>query len=160
MLNGQRIHLQCRRPRFNPWVGKIPWRTDRLRTPVFWPGEFHGLYSPWGRKESDTTKRLSLSIMLNTTQEVYSEGHEQTIINHKVFFHHSRGYHHHYLRRSQKCRNLLSALTLGVNVSARTSLPHRCHCWWWSRSLQDSGSQQWWWFAAVYLKLMNQSLAW
>ena len=20
-----------------------------------WPGEFHGLYSPWGRKESDTT---------------------------------------------------------------------------------------------------------
>ena len=24
-----------------------------------WPGEFHGLYSPWGRKESDTTERLS-----------------------------------------------------------------------------------------------------
>ena len=24
-------------------------------TPVSWPGEFHGLYSPWGRKESDTT---------------------------------------------------------------------------------------------------------
>ena len=22
----------------------------------FWPGEFHGLYSPWGRKESDTTE--------------------------------------------------------------------------------------------------------
>ena len=30
--------------------------------PVFWPGEFHGLYSPWGRKESDTTERLSLSL--------------------------------------------------------------------------------------------------
>ena len=26
---------------------------------VFWPGEFHGLCSPWGRKESDTTERLS-----------------------------------------------------------------------------------------------------
>ena len=26
---------------------------------MFWPGEFHGLYSPWGRKESDTTERLS-----------------------------------------------------------------------------------------------------
>ena len=25
-------------------------------TPVFCPGEFHGLYSPWGRKESDTTE--------------------------------------------------------------------------------------------------------
>ena len=30
-------------------------------TPVFWPGEFHGLCSPWGRKELDTTERLSLS---------------------------------------------------------------------------------------------------
>ena len=34
---------------------------ERLPTPVFWPGEFHGLYSPWGHKESDTTERLSLS---------------------------------------------------------------------------------------------------
>ena len=42
------------------WVGKIPWRRDRLATPVFWPGEFHGLGSPWGRKESDTTEQLSL----------------------------------------------------------------------------------------------------
>ena len=24
-----------------------------------WPGEFHGLYGPWGRKESDTTERFS-----------------------------------------------------------------------------------------------------
>ena len=36
-------------------VGKIPWRRERLPTPVFWPGEFHGLYSPWGHKESGTT---------------------------------------------------------------------------------------------------------
>ena len=26
-----------------PWVGKIPWRKERLPTPGFWPGEFHGL---------------------------------------------------------------------------------------------------------------------
>ena len=38
--------LQCRRPRFDSWVGKIRWRRERLLTPVFWPGEFHGLYSP------------------------------------------------------------------------------------------------------------------
>ena len=37
-----------------PWVGKIPWRRERLLTPVFWPGEFHGLYGPQGCKESDT----------------------------------------------------------------------------------------------------------
>jgi len=41
---------QCRRPGFDPWVGKIPWRRERLPTPVFWPGESHGLYSPWGCK--------------------------------------------------------------------------------------------------------------
>ena len=28
-------HLQCRRPWFDSWVGKIPWRKDRLPTPVF-----------------------------------------------------------------------------------------------------------------------------
>ena len=45
----------------DPWVGKIPWRRERLPTPVFWPGGFHGLYSPWGCKESDMTEKLSLS---------------------------------------------------------------------------------------------------
>ena len=28
---------------FDPWVGKIPWRKEWLPTPVFWPGESHGL---------------------------------------------------------------------------------------------------------------------
>ena len=32
------------RPRFNPWVGKIPWRRERPPTLVFCPREFHGLY--------------------------------------------------------------------------------------------------------------------
>ena len=51
--------LQCRRPGFDRWVVKIPWRRERLPTPVFWPGEFHGLHSLWGLKESDTTEQLS-----------------------------------------------------------------------------------------------------
>ena len=54
-LSWWRIHLQCGRPGFYPWVGKIPWRRERLPTPVFWPGEFHGLCSPQDRKESDMT---------------------------------------------------------------------------------------------------------
>ena len=41
------------RPGFDPWDGKMRWRRKWLPTPVFWPGGFHGLYSPWGRKESD-----------------------------------------------------------------------------------------------------------
>ena len=44
---------------FDPWIGKIPWRREQLPTPVFWPEEIHGLYSPWGRKESDMTEQLS-----------------------------------------------------------------------------------------------------
>ena len=30
-------------PQFDSWVGKIPWRRNRLPTPGFWPGEFHGI---------------------------------------------------------------------------------------------------------------------
>ena len=41
---------------FDSWVGKIPCRSKRLPIPVFWPGEFHGLYSPQSHKESDTTE--------------------------------------------------------------------------------------------------------
>ena len=40
--------------------GLGPWSRERLLIPVFWPGEFHGLYSPWGLKESDMTEGLSL----------------------------------------------------------------------------------------------------
>ena len=61
--DGTSICLQCRRPRFDPWVGKIPWRRKWQPTPVLLPGKFHGWrnligYSPWGHKESDTTERL------------------------------------------------------------------------------------------------------
>ena len=50
-----------RRLRFDPWVEKISWRREWLPIPLFLPGEFHGQrslvgYSPWGRKESDTTE--------------------------------------------------------------------------------------------------------
>ena len=55
---------QCGRPGFNPWVGKIPWRRERLPTPVFWPGEFHGLYSPWGRTVGHN---WTISLSLSTT---------------------------------------------------------------------------------------------
>ena len=50
---------------FDPWVRKIPWRRERLPTPIFLPGEFHGQrslagYSPWGHKELDMTKKWIL----------------------------------------------------------------------------------------------------
>ena len=42
-----------------PVLGRSPEARERLPTPVFWPRKFHGLYSPWGPKESATTERLS-----------------------------------------------------------------------------------------------------
>ena len=49
-LRWLRICLQCGRPGFSPWVEKIPWRKERVPTPVFWPGEFHGQRSLAGYK--------------------------------------------------------------------------------------------------------------
>ena len=45
-----------------PGLGRYPGEGERLPTLVSWPGEFCGRYSPWGCKESGTTKRLSLSL--------------------------------------------------------------------------------------------------
>ena len=57
------VCLKHGRPGFDPWVGKIPWRTKWQLSPVFLPGESHGRrslvgYNPQGRKESETTERL------------------------------------------------------------------------------------------------------
>ena len=50
------------------WVRSLGWEDPlekaKVTHPVFWPGEFHGLCSPWGRKDSDTIGRLSLSLWL------------------------------------------------------------------------------------------------
>jgi len=57
-----RVCLQCRRPEFDPWVRKIPWRKKWQPTPVFLSGKSHGQrrsltgHNPWGHKESDMTE--------------------------------------------------------------------------------------------------------
>ena len=70
-----RICLQCGRPGFNPWVGKISWRRKWQPTPVFLPGKSHGCrnlvgYSPWGRKESDMTEQLHFLSFFLSFQKV------------------------------------------------------------------------------------------
>ena len=56
---------------FIPWVRKIPWSREWQPTLVFFPGASRGQrsladYSPWGRKESDTTE-----LNLNNTMSRY-----------------------------------------------------------------------------------------
>ena len=65
---GKESACQCRRSGFDPWVRMIPWRMAGQPIPVFLPGESHGQrslvgYSPWVRKESDTTEQLTLSLV-------------------------------------------------------------------------------------------------
>ena len=55
---------RCNRHMFDPWIGKITWRSKWQPTLVFLPGKFHGQRnqagnSPWGHKDLDTTEWLS-----------------------------------------------------------------------------------------------------
>ena len=52
----------------------LPWRRKQQPTPVFLPGESHGQrslvgYSPWGRKESDTTEATKYACTFFTVLE-------------------------------------------------------------------------------------------
>ena len=56
---GKEPACQCRRRRFDPWVGKIPWSKKWQPTAVFLHGESLGQrslegYSPWGCTESES----------------------------------------------------------------------------------------------------------
>ena len=63
--DGKESASSCRRPRFDPWIRKIPWRREWLPTPVFLPEEFQGQkslagYRLWDCKGSDMTEPLTL----------------------------------------------------------------------------------------------------
>ena len=58
-LSGKESSWQCRRckrPRFDPWVGKIPWSRKLKHTPIFLPGNFHGQRSLVGCKVHEAAK--------------------------------------------------------------------------------------------------------
>ena len=69
----ERVCLQCMRPGFYPWVGKIPRRRKWQPTPVFLPAKAHGRrslagYSLWGCKESDTTEQLHIHLLQHSNK--------------------------------------------------------------------------------------------
>ena len=62
-FSGKESTCQGRRLRFDPWVGKIPWRKEGQPTAAFLPGESQRQRSlagcsPWGHKESDMTEHM------------------------------------------------------------------------------------------------------
>jgi len=73
--------LKYKRPRFNPWVKKIPWGMDtRIPILVFLPGKSHGQkilvgYTPWGCKDSDMTEWLTVYTHTHTHIHIYRHKH-------------------------------------------------------------------------------------
>ena len=56
----------------------MPWRRERLPTPVLWPIEFHGLYIVHGVAESDTTEQLKKKKVLNDWLATIQGGYSRT----------------------------------------------------------------------------------
>ena len=60
-LSGKEPAYQCKRCRFDPWVGKILWRRKWQHTPVFLPGKSYGQRSLAGCSQVKLTQsRLTL----------------------------------------------------------------------------------------------------
>ena len=93
--------LQCGRPGFDPWGGKILWRRKWQPTPVLLPGKSHGQrsvvgYSPRGHKESDTTERLHFHFH-----------HDIAINNVCCLFVQLTIYYEHISMTFNKCKNIV-----------------------------------------------------
>ena len=73
-------------PRFNPWVGKTPWRRKWQLIQVLLPEESHEQrslagYSPWGHKELDMTERLTHNMASHILlTSICSQHSRQTIL--------------------------------------------------------------------------------
>ena len=77
-LSGEESACQCRRHRFHPCPGKIPWRRKWQPTPVFLPRKSHGQRSlagcsPWGHKKGGRDFAAKHHLVLMPTSGV-SEG--------------------------------------------------------------------------------------
>ena len=61
-------HRRCKRPGFDPWVGKIPWKRAWQHPPIILPGESYGErslggYSPQDHEESTWSDWNDLAFM-------------------------------------------------------------------------------------------------
>ena len=61
LYSGKESPWRCKRCRFDPWVGKMPWSRKWQPSQVFLPRKFHGQrslvgYSTWGYKDSEVSE--------------------------------------------------------------------------------------------------------
>ena len=84
---------RCKRLRFDPWVGKIPWRRKWHLSPVFLPEKSHGQrslvgYIPGGCKERGITEHTRTHTI--TSKSPHSEarrypGQKNTLVCQEMF---------------------------------------------------------------------------
>ena len=70
-LSSRKSACQCKKPRFDPWIGKIPWRREWLPTPVFFTGKSHGQRSLVGYTVHGVAKELDMIWCLNNNKHTY-----------------------------------------------------------------------------------------
>ena len=71
-LEGKNVCPQCRRPGFNPWVGKIPWRRKRQPSPVLtwkipWAEEPRRLQSMGSRRVGHDSATITYTVEHTST---------------------------------------------------------------------------------------------
>ena len=72
-------HRRHGRRRFDPWVGKIPWKRKWQPTAVSLPRQFHGQrsllnYSPYSHKESEMTENVHAYTHTQTHTHTHTPG--------------------------------------------------------------------------------------
>ena len=76
---------ECKRCRFDPWVGKISWRREWQPTPVFLPGEFHRQKSLGGRLQFMVSQRIRHDWAINKhIQQILSPGIQKSKVKVKL----------------------------------------------------------------------------
>ena len=87
------------------WVQSLGWedpnqRMESLPTPVFWPGEFHGLYSPWDHKELENIGNYSKQRCIFLSQALGVEIKFSPHLSRFEFCYYIMTLRHHKLRAS------------------------------------------------------------
>ena len=134
---------QCRRPGFECWVGKIPWRREWLATPVFLPGEFHR-QEP-GRLQSTELQGVERVWATNTFSFHFHwsfifEGSYFTLLKTNNSFLSSVGYFQEIERKKKKncCYIPEKVVNMCVQMAFSLHFYKNCEFWFWkTESLLD-----------------------
>ena len=97
----KKICLQCRRPKFDPWVRKFPWRREWLPTPGPWSN------SSSEKKDSLGTTGSPVYLVIKDLGKIHS-----SLLDHKLVI---QGKIHYFVKESEEKRGLREIRILYVS---------------------------------------------